>query len=783
MRRFFTLLIIAAIGLCSYAQLPQINLVLVKQSFNSPVDIKHCGDDRLFIVEQDGLIRIMSKSGVINTTPFLDIVTPVQSSGNEQGLLGLAFSSNYKQDGYFYVNYIRGTSPGETVIARYSVSANDSNVANPNSEQIVMTITQPSSNHNGGNMMFGKDGYLYINLGDGGGQNDVNGYAQNKNSLLGKILRIDVANQTTYVVPSDNPFVGQANTKQEIWAYGLRNPWRASFDRLTGDMWTGDVGQDSWEEIDFQPVSSAGGENYGWKCREGFHPTPSPPANTTGCPTTGFTDPVYEVPQVGGSCSITGGYVYRGAQYSKLFGLYLFTDYCSGQLWSIKKLGNGTFDPDTLLNSTDFQYTSFGEDNNGEIYMCYRGSNATNGRIYHITETSDCKPVAYVTYDTLAACNEVKLTALKGDTLTYEWYNSAGSISGANAYQYAAKQTGWYKVKVSKTGAGCNAMSDSVFVTVHDTTALSLSSASLEYCRNEGVVSLPNYVTPTGGILSGNGISGNNFNPAQANMGNNTIGYAYTNGSGCQSVTSFLVFVSDTTVLAVTATPKYCMEDSAVSVNGIVTPAGGVYNSVFVSADTIFDPAVAMSGVIGLPYQYTNVAGCVSTVIAPVEVGGESTLTVDSNNVTVCHNQSAVSLTGFVNPLGGVYNGTGVANNTFNPTGQTGVVVLTYLYTNQYGCESSQNFNVNVAICSGIEEAAAPAGFAIHPNPAKGMAYITFAYTGGKTDLQIIDAMGKVCFSGAFVPNPGTYPIDVSNLSKGVYTVKLNNITKNLVIE
>jgi glucose/arabinose dehydrogenase len=784
MRKLYTLLAITFFCLTGHAQLPQLNLVLVKQGFNSPVDIKHCGDDRLFIVEQDGLIRIMSKSGTINATPFLDIDAKVQSSGNEQGLLGLAFSPTYKQDGYFYVNYIRGASAGETVIARYSVSAADSNVADPNSEQIVFTLTQPYTNHNGGNMMFGKDGYLYINLGDGGSGNDPLNSGQNKNTLLGKILRIDVKNQTTYAVPSTNPFVGQANTKPEIWAYGLRNPWRASFDRLTGDMWIGDVGQDNWEEIDFQPAASTGGENYGWRCREGLNACPG--CNTSGCPNTGFTDPVYVVPQAGGSsCSITGGYVYRGAQYNKLFGLYIFTDYCSGQLWSIKQLGPNTFDVDTLLNSTDFQYTSFGEDNNGELYMCYRGSTATNGRIYRITETTDCKPVAFITLsDTLPACTEVQLSAFKGDTLSYQWYNSAGSINGAGAYTYTAKQSGWYKVQVSKAQAGCESMSDSVYVQIYDTTALSLSAASLEYCVNSAPASLATYVTPAGGTFTGAGVSGSNFNPALAPVGNTLIGYSYTNNSGCKSVTSFAVSVADTSVLAVVSTPKYCVEDSSVSLNGIVTPTGGVFTSNLVSNDTLFNPAVAGTGSIGLPYQYTNSAGCVSTINAVAEVGGVSALSVDSPNVTVCHNQSPVSLTGYVYPPGGNYSGAGVSNNTFNPVGQSGAVPVTYTYINQFGCESTQTFNITVAVCGGINDAEKQSLFAIHPNPAKGAIQITFGYTGAKTLLQIIDVTGKVCHSGAVVPTQGTvYTLDISNLSKGIYTVKLNNATSRLMVE
>lgn len=694
------------------AQLPQLNLVLVKQGFDSPVDIKHCGDDRLFIVQQDGLIRIMSKDGNINATPFLDIDAKVNSTNNEQGLLGLAFSPNYKQDGYFYVNYINGTGAGSTRISRFSVNPTDSNLADPNSEVVLLTFTQPYSNHNGGNMMFGKDGYLYISQGDGGSSNDPNGYAQNKNSFLGKMLRIDVTGQATYAVPPTNPFVGQSNVKEEVWAYGLRNPWRCSFDRLTGDLWIGDVGQDSWEEIDFQDAASAGGENYGWKCREGLHPTP-PPANTAGCPSTGFVDPVYEVPQNGGSsCSITGGYVYRGAQYSKLFGLYLFTDYCSGKFWTLKRTGANSFDPDTLQTFSTFQYTAFGEDNNGELYVAYRGSTSTNGRIYRITETTDCNPVAFISLqDTVSSCTPVQLTALEGDTLSYEWYNSSGPINGANSYNYTAAQNGWYKVKVAKQQAGCESMSDSVYVQIFDTTALT---------------------TP------------------------NTIF-------------------------------KYCSDDSAVSVNGIVVPAGGSFNSPYVSSDTLFNPAIAGTGNIALPYVYTNASGCASSLTATVVVGSKTSLTVDSNNVTVCESPNAISLAGFVSPAGGTYSGSGVSNNQFTPlaTGQ-----ITYTYLNDFGCESEEVFTINVAICSGVDEIESGLNFRLFPNPVTEELSVRIdGSAGDAVELKITDAIGKVCFAGRYELSAPqvVIPVNVQQFAGGLYTVLLNNgehaAVKKLIVD
>ena len=283
---------------------------------SSPVGITHAGDGsgRLFIVLQGG--RIVIFDGVkILSSPFLDI-TSVVSSGGERGLLGLAFHPNYVGNGSFYVNYTN--TAGDTVIARYSVSANP-NQADPTSADILLTIPQPFSNHNGGQLHFGPDGYLYIGIGDGGSGGDPQNNGQDLGTLLGKILRIDVDKGPPYAIPPDNPFFGPGDgALDEIWAWGLRNPWRFSFDRLTGDMFIGDVGQNSWEEVDFQPASSAGGENYGWRLMEGnscYNPA-------TNCNDSTLTLPILVYDHTVG-CSVTGGYRYRGSKNPALDGFYL----------------------------------------------------------------------------------------------------------------------------------------------------------------------------------------------------------------------------------------------------------------------------------------------------------------------------------------------------------------------------------------------------------------------------------------------------------------------------
>lgn len=609
---YLTLLALLA-SIAIQAQPAQINLVLVATTgFNSPVDIKHCGDERIFVVEQQGVIRIMDKSGNIRPTAFLDITGRVNDSGNEQGLLGLAFSPNYKQDGYFYVNYINGNGAGSTRISRFHVSLADSNVADVNSEEILLTFTQPYTNHNGGGMLFGKDGYLYVSQGDGGSGSDPDGNGQNKNTLLGKILRLDVSNDdTTYTVPASNPFAGQPNTRPEIWAYGVRNPWRVSFDRITGDFWMADVGQDAYEEIDFQPASSAGGENYGWKCREGFVVCPN--CNTAGCPATGFTDPVFSYAQSEfSSCSVTGGYVYRGAQYSNLFGKYVLVDYCSGKFWTVKKLGNGQFDIDTLQDLTNFQYTSFGEDNNGELYVSYRGS-GSGGRIYRVTDASDCDPVAFISFeDSVAACGASTIKALYGDTLQYQWYNSSGEINGANSYQLSVQTEGWYKVEVGKAQQGCSAMSDSVYVTIATPTQLSINGTAPKFCRTDAPTSLVDYTAPIGGTFSGTFVSGNSFNPANADTLNSVL-YTYVNEAGCTSTLNLPVRVGNPTPLTVNiASMNYCSDDAAFSLDEYVSPMGGIYTGTAVMPNNLFDPGIAVPGPNEVLYYYDNEYGCTS---------------------------------------------------------------------------------------------------------------------------------------------------------------------------
>jgi len=368
---------------CSLIYSQEIELETFATGFNNPINIQNAGDGRLFVVEQAGLIQIVSAEGSRNETPFLDINSIVINGGGERGLLGLAFHPDYATNGYFYVNYINNS--GNTVISRFSRSATDPDLGDSTSELQLLTYTQPFQNHNGGGMAFGPNGYLYISSGDGGSGGDPGDRAQSLTTLLGKILRIDVdntSNGNNYAIPSDNPFVGSPTAMPEIWAYGLRNPWKFSFDRSTGDLWIADVGQNEFEEINMV-VSTAAGENYGWRCYEGnaeYNQSGNcPPDNT-------LTFPIAEYSHNNdglSKCSITGGFRYRGTAQPNLVGLYFFADYCSNEIGILQQSGaNWTMTFTAPLPGNG--WTTFGEDINGEIYIAGNSSDT----VYKIVDSN-----------------------------------------------------------------------------------------------------------------------------------------------------------------------------------------------------------------------------------------------------------------------------------------------------------------------------------------------------------------------------------------------------------
>ncbi len=391
-----TVAIIAFLAFPAAAWGQQLSTEVIASGFESPLWVgSPPGDlDRLFVVEQDsGLIKII-KNGQVLATPFLNIGA-LASEGGEQGLLGMAFHPAFSSNERFFVHYTDVNS--NTRVVEYSVSS-DPDVANPTPVQTILAESQPYPNHKGGNLAFGGDGMLYIGLGDGGSASDPENRAQDGSTNLGKMLRLDVDLPPPFI-PADNPFVGDPSINDEIWALGLRNPWRYSFDRLTGDLYIGDVGQGNREEIDFQPGSSAGGENYGWRCMEGSTCT-----GDSGCSCTdpSLELPIHEYDHSAGGCSVIGGYVYRGNALSWFQGHYLFGDFCTGQLWSFRYVGgqitelvDRTPELDPPGQAAVQSVTSFGEDAAGELYIV----DFTGGEIFKVVPMTPCRITTYCVAD------------------------------------------------------------------------------------------------------------------------------------------------------------------------------------------------------------------------------------------------------------------------------------------------------------------------------------------------------------------------------------------------
>ncbi len=367
MNKFKLLILIILFSNFSFSQ--SVILESFGPSFSSPVEIKNAGDERLFVVEKSGKIKILNPDGSVNSTPFLNIEDRVSTNANERGLLGLAFHPNYPENPFFFVNYTNNS--GDTTISKFSVST-DENIANE-SETVLLVINQPYGNHNGGCINFGPDGNLYIGMGDGGSGGDPQNYSQSTGSLLGKMLRINV-NSGAYSIPENNPY------GDEIWSVGLRNPWKFSFDSENGNLWIADVGQNEFEEINMVENNPAN-VNYGWRCYEGDEPY-----NMSGCPDNGLTFPVATYSHYNSGdfkCSITGGYVYRGNQISGLNGVYFFADYCSGEIGMLSTEDNSNWEMNLTFPNINGSWVSFGEDISGELYIV-----SINGGIYKIIDAA-----------------------------------------------------------------------------------------------------------------------------------------------------------------------------------------------------------------------------------------------------------------------------------------------------------------------------------------------------------------------------------------------------------
>lgn len=482
MKNFILTLSLFCCALFVSAQV-SIELEEFASGFSLPVDLVHDGTELLYVVEKAGVIKIINPDGSVETEPFLDIRNRVNSGGSELGLLGLAFHPDYANNGQFYVNYTDNV--GLTSISRFFRDSTNALKGDPNSEDKMLRFAQPFNNHNGGDLDFGPDGYLYIASGDGGSANDPNNYAQNINSYLGKMLRIDVDTTESYRVPASNPFVGTLGL-DEIWSYGLRNPWRFSFDSETGDMWIGDVGQNRLEEIDFQPADSEGGENYGWKCYEANNPY-----ITRDCDLMQeFTFPIFEYDnnRFQAGCSVTGGYMYRGSTFPNLFGWYIYCDYCSGKFWALQATDTDT----TNIEIGSFgnnEFGAFGRDVNDELYtMALR-----RGIVYKIKVPCSLSISTNGTDITCPGAQDGSANVMISDTnavVTYEWSN------GDTTSMISDLDEGWYTVVVR--GAGCE-LTDSIEIMspVLDSSCLVTQDTLIEACQEEGAT-LEACVAPSG---------------------------------------------------------------------------------------------------------------------------------------------------------------------------------------------------------------------------------------------------------------------------------------------
>lgn len=436
--------LICCVGIIVKAQ-PAFQLVNFASGFSSPVDIANAGDERIFIVEREGYIKIVDLSGTVYADNFLDIHTQIESGYQEQGLLGLAFHPDYADNGFFYVYYT--DLDGNTVVSRYQVSTFNPDIADPTTELILFTADQPFVNHNGGCIKFGPDGYLYIGLGDGGSAGDPGNRAQNAENKLGKMHRIDVDGGTPYAIPADNPFATATDTLKEIWAIGYRNPWRYSFDRLTGNMWVGDVGQNLQEEVDVE-LAGDGGHNYGWRCYEGFDVF-----NDAGCDDDGsdYTFPILQYPHnyTTGGFSITGGYVYRGTEFPGMYGYYMFADYVSGNWWWVNADAGAPYIYERE-DDVEGDIAVFGEDVNGEIYC----GDLASGIIYHVTDACGSFVLNTVATDYTcgAGTGSIDLSIIDGAApYTIEW------STGATSEDITGLAEGTYTVTVTDN-AGCERM-------------------------------------------------------------------------------------------------------------------------------------------------------------------------------------------------------------------------------------------------------------------------------------------------------------------------------------
>jgi glucose/arabinose dehydrogenase len=781
MNKLYSLILLLG-TLAAKAQVPTLTLAQVASGFTRVTTLSSApGDDRLFVCEKAGVIKFFRPYVGSASTTFLNInsrVVNISSDNDERGLLGLAFDPNYTQNGRFYVNYINNS--GNTVIARYTVSGNDPNAGNFDSEQILLTITQPYTNHNGGCLAFGPDGYLYIGMGDGGSGGDPQNYSQNPNSLLGKMLRIDVSgNDAGYTIPADNPFTAADDPtnsiRDEIWAIGVRNPWRWSFDRISGDMWIADVGQNQYEEVNLQPASSTGGENYGWRCYE---------ANNTyyssGClAQANYTFPIYNYTHSSGGCSITGGYVYRGNLYNDVFGRYFYTDYCDGVIRGIIPNGAGGYTNQSHGTFTQFQYTTFGEDQFGEVYIAQQ-----NGVISRLTIAASL-PRAVITSDqpftqTVCEGEGILLKTGANPLLNYEWFKDNNAIQNSNTSSIIALESGNYKVTV--TSPNGTVTSEEVVLNITSIPEPSAEWTNPVIICSETEIDFNTFITGTiGGNWSGANFNGSALIPNES-IGNNIISYSVGIGA-CVRTTTQAIYIN-TSIPAPSIvggnSKQFCSTDSIQPFIEAVSEVPLTINwysddnlTNLISSGLEYNPAVDLNDTVYVAQSFT---GCLSNYSAVAIIFYAPDVSIGNINSNYCLNNELI--TAQLSPSGGIFNGPGVSNIEFNPSlAGPGTHILEYFFVDSLGCSNNATLEVTVDSCVGIESNKKQE-LAISPNPFGDFITISNAEQV-KGSLKIVNALGQTVLAASL--NGSTQTIGTHVLPKGSYFVVIQNASGQTV--
>ena len=714
-----------------------VNLQDFAAGFNWLVGFEHApGDERLYAFTKDGTIRIVNTNGIIINT-FLNISSKVNNSwNNEQGLVGLAFHPDYQSNGYFYVFYNQ-TGTGVCTIARYSRLPNSPDYANVNSEQILLTFDHPNPNHVGGCLKFGPDGYLYIAAGDGGGAGDPSHNGQNLQTYLGKILRIDVDGGTPYTIPSDNPFLGDPAALPEIWAYGLRNPWRFSFDRLTGDLWVADVGQDEREEVNFQSVNSQGGKNFGWSCMEG-----TMTFNQDQCdPDAVYTPPLYEYNHDGQECSITGGVVYRGGAYADLFGKYLFTDFCAGKIWSLSKNG-AVVEVVEMGNFNDNDFTVLDEDVNGELYLAGFFSN----KILKIRSVN-CTPVALIegpATQQLAPGGSLELSAVPGvPTMDYQWTKDGNPVPGQDAAVATITEPGTYAVVVTNPVNNCLATSNAVQVLAAGALAIAGREEVCEHTPVEySVPAVPgaNYLWTFSGISEVEGLGTNKVTVEWGDFQNTgTLNLTVISPTGDQQTASLVVAIQQNDLaLATAVTPVTCAggQDGSIALN--VSGLSGVYTYHWSNGASTQNLSNLPAG--NYSVTVTGDYGCTATTSAMVNALPSLTVSTVLVHPTPGQSDGSIELavTGGTPPYIFTWDN-GLSGNPVSglPAGDYAVTV-----TDGQGCEVP--VSVHLEAVSRVGEKLPLEDLRVFPNPATEEVTVSFKLPRAMgLGLEVYDMLGR----------------------------------------